>query len=160
MFQPPSLQPPKSWLFLKIIYLFMRDTHREAEIEAEEEAGSMWGAQWGTQSQDHDLSQRQMVNHWATQVSWESWLLISHIPYYQSKTPPHCLTLSDMSPSLCFVPVVPSARTPSSANTFLTPLSTLHLLTAGDWIFMFPQIHVLKLESQCDGIWRWGHWEH
>ena len=40
--------------FLKedFIYLFMRDTEREAETQAEGEAGSMQGAQRGTQSQD------------------------------------------------------------------------------------------------------------
>ena len=34
-------------LFLKkgFIYLFMRDTEREAETEAEGEAGSLWGVQ-------------------------------------------------------------------------------------------------------------------
>ena len=29
-----------------------------------------------------------------------------------------------------------------------------------DWIFVpCPQIHVLKLTPQCDGIWRWDLWE-
>ena len=47
----------------------MRDT--EKQRQAEGEAGSLWGAWFGTQSQDPritDLSQRQMLNHWATQV--------------------------------------------------------------------------------------------
>ena len=35
-----------------IIYLFMKDTQREAETLAEGGAGSMKGAQCGTQSQD------------------------------------------------------------------------------------------------------------
>ena len=47
-----------NYFFLKIhlsffkdfIYLFMRDTHREAETQAEGEAGSMQGAQRGTWS--------------------------------------------------------------------------------------------------------------
>ena len=46
----------------------MRDTQRDTEGEE----GSLWGAQCGTQSQDpgdHDLSQQQMLNHWATQAS-------------------------------------------------------------------------------------------
>ena len=34
------------------MYLFMRDTHREAETQAEGEAGSMQGARHGTRSQD------------------------------------------------------------------------------------------------------------
>ena len=42
----------------------MRDTEREAETQAEGEAGSMQGA-----LQDHALSQRQTLNHGATQVS-------------------------------------------------------------------------------------------
>ena len=41
------------WIFFKdFIYLFMRDTEREAETQAEGEAGSMQGAQYGTRSQD------------------------------------------------------------------------------------------------------------
>ena len=42
-----------AFLFLKkilFIYLFMRDTQREAETQAEGEAGSLWGARCGTQS--------------------------------------------------------------------------------------------------------------
>ena len=40
-------------LFFKdFIYLFMRDTEREAETQAEGEAGSLWGAGCGTQSYD------------------------------------------------------------------------------------------------------------
>ena len=45
------------------MYLFMRDTQREAETQAEGEAGSMQGARRRTRSQDpgwgHNLSQRQ-----------------------------------------------------------------------------------------------------
>ena len=36
------------FFFLDFIYLFMRDTEREAETQAEGEAGSPWGAQCGT----------------------------------------------------------------------------------------------------------------
>ena len=39
-------------LFKDFIYLFMRFTHREAEIHAEGEAGSLQGAQCGTISQN------------------------------------------------------------------------------------------------------------
>ena len=45
------------------IYLFMRDTEREAETQAEGEAGSTQGFQ------DHALGQRQAPNHQATQGS-------------------------------------------------------------------------------------------
>ena len=38
--------------FEDYIYLFMRDTEREAETQAEGEAGSMQGARRGTRSQD------------------------------------------------------------------------------------------------------------
>ena len=50
-------------------YLFMRDTQRQRQAEGE--AGSMQGTWWGTRSQDQDhaLSQRQMLNDWATQAS-------------------------------------------------------------------------------------------
>ena len=73
-YPPPCILPPclclggslilrvpcKGWLtascfyfYLKsFIYLFMRDTEREAETLAEGEAGSMQGARWGTRSQD------------------------------------------------------------------------------------------------------------
>ena len=26
------------------------------------------------------------------------------------------------------------------------------------WMFVFPKIHMLKTDPQCDGIWRWGLW--
>ena len=64
--------------FLKkdFIYLFMRDTQREAETQAEGEAGPMQGARCGTQSQDsiwrlqdHALGRRQALNLWVTQGS-------------------------------------------------------------------------------------------
>ena len=57
-------------LFLKI-YLFVHERYTEAETQAEGEAGSQWGARWQDWipgPQDHNLSQRQMLNHWATQV--------------------------------------------------------------------------------------------
>ena len=48
-----TLGKPEHFLFFRdFIYLFMRDTQREAETQAEEEAGSLWGAQCGTWSQD------------------------------------------------------------------------------------------------------------
>ena len=48
------------------MYLFMRDTHREAEIEAEGERsrlplGSLM-RNWIPGPRDHDLSQRQTLN--------------------------------------------------------------------------------------------------
>ena len=42
--------------FLNFIYLFMRDTEREAETEAEREAGSMKEARRGTRSQNSRVS--------------------------------------------------------------------------------------------------------
>ena len=39
-------------LFKDFIYLFMKDTEREAETQAEGEAGSMQGAGRGTRSWD------------------------------------------------------------------------------------------------------------
>ena len=58
-------------LFKDFIYLFMRDTQREAKTQAEGEAGPSQGARCGTRSRDwdHTLSQRQMLNHCATQAS-------------------------------------------------------------------------------------------
>ena len=41
--------------FKDFIYLFMRDTEREAGMQAEGEAGSPEGAQCGTQSQDPEI---------------------------------------------------------------------------------------------------------
>ena len=41
-----------SILFFKKIYLFMRDTEREAETQAEGETGFLQGARCGTRSQD------------------------------------------------------------------------------------------------------------
>ena len=40
------------FIFKDFIYLFTRDTEREAETQAEGEPGSMRGARWGTRSQD------------------------------------------------------------------------------------------------------------
>lgn len=50
---------------------------------------------------------------------------LSH-PLLPEQDLPHCLTLLDMSPSLCFVLAVPSARTSSLADTVLPPLTTFH----------------------------------
>ena len=49
----------------------MRDTHTEAETEAEGEAGFPQEPNVGLDpgSWDHALSQRQMLNRWATQAS-------------------------------------------------------------------------------------------
>ena len=46
------------------IYLFMRDTDREAETQAEGEAGSLQGAYEGLDPRpwDHAPSQRQVLN--------------------------------------------------------------------------------------------------
>ena len=45
------------------IYLLMRNTEKEAETRAEGEAGSLEEAQSGTGPQEHDPSQRQMLNY-------------------------------------------------------------------------------------------------
>ena len=64
---------PYFYFFKKdFIYLFIRDTQREAEIQAEGEAGSlqrslMWDQIPGPR--DHNLSWRQTHNCWATQVT-------------------------------------------------------------------------------------------
>ena len=68
----------KSWhlkfffFFLDFIYLFMRDTEREAETQAEGEAGSMQGTPCGTRSQDSRITPwvKAAVSCWATQGSW------------------------------------------------------------------------------------------
>ena len=48
----PGARPVEFHFSFYFIYLFMRDTGREAETQAEREAGSMQEAQCGTQSQD------------------------------------------------------------------------------------------------------------
>ena len=47
-----DLQGQATLLFKDFIYLFMRDTEREAETQAEGEAGSMQGVCRGTRSWD------------------------------------------------------------------------------------------------------------
>ena len=42
--------------FKDFIYLFMRDTQREAETQAEGEANSIQGARCGTRSQDSGIT--------------------------------------------------------------------------------------------------------
>ena len=57
------------FLFLKdCIYLFMRDTKREAETQAGGEAGSMQGARHGTRSQVSRIMPwaEGVLNRWAT----------------------------------------------------------------------------------------------
>ena len=58
----------KSEQFFLIFYLFIHERLREKGRDIEGEAGSSQEAQCGTWSQDRDhaLSQRQMLNHWAT----------------------------------------------------------------------------------------------
>ena len=61
------------FFFKDFVYLFLRDTEREAETQ------SLWGAGCGTvgsqmwdlilEPQDHALGWRQMLNCWVTQVS-------------------------------------------------------------------------------------------
>ena len=55
----------------------MRDTEREVETPAEGQAGSLRGAQCWTRSQDHDLSQRQTLNHWATEAPQDESVFIA-----------------------------------------------------------------------------------
>ena len=51
------LSEGSSFLFFKdFIYVFMRDTEREAETQAEGEAGSLQGAPCGTRSQDPGIT--------------------------------------------------------------------------------------------------------
>ena len=65
---------PPNRIHLLRFHLFMRDTERERGRDIEGEAGSPRGA-WcrdvglDPMSQDHALSWRQTLNHWATQAS-------------------------------------------------------------------------------------------
>ena len=52
--------------FIDFIYLFMRDTHREAETQAEGEAGPLQGAQSRTRSQDPRITTRAQGRHSTT----------------------------------------------------------------------------------------------
>ena len=45
------LKAARDFFFKDFIYLFMRNTHREAETQAEGQAGSLQGTPCGTQSQ-------------------------------------------------------------------------------------------------------------
>ena len=99
---PPSFNirhfnPPKTrrfFFFFKIlcIYLFMRDTQREAETQAEGEAGSLREPWCRTPCQDpgdHDLSQRQLLNPWATQLPHNTgfWTeLTAHVVKYKDSS--------------------------------------------------------------------------
>ena len=72
--EPPRCPSfPFFFLFIDFIYLFMRDTEREAETQAEGgEAGSMQGAPCGIRSQDwgsHPERRKQTLNRCATQAS-------------------------------------------------------------------------------------------
>ena len=70
-----EIEPSSVFFFLRyylLIYLFMRVTEKEAETQAEGEAASPWVARYRAGSWDQGtkaLSQRQMLNRRATQVS-------------------------------------------------------------------------------------------
>ena len=51
------------FFFKDFIYLFMRDTEREAETQAEGEAGSMQRAPCGTQSWVSRITLKVVLNH-------------------------------------------------------------------------------------------------
>ena len=67
----PGMCPSFSNIFFKRFYLFIHERHRERGRGRDTNrlpAGSpMWDSIPGLQ--DHDMSQRQMLNHWATQTS-------------------------------------------------------------------------------------------
>ena len=69
VFEPQVVFPLSIFFFFLRFYLFIHEKYREreAEIQAEGEAGSLRGLDPRT-PQDHDLSQRQRLNHRATQV--------------------------------------------------------------------------------------------
>ena len=79
-----ALLPPhnltKAWIipsvfFLSFLYLFMRDT----ETGRGRSSLSVWSLMWDSipGPWDHDLSQRQALNHWDTQVSLYKYIFIS-----------------------------------------------------------------------------------
>ena len=53
-----GLEPPvfDLFFFFKILFIYSRETQREAETQAEGEAGSMQGAQHGTRSRDSRIA--------------------------------------------------------------------------------------------------------
>ena len=58
------------FFFLRfLIYLFMRDTQREAETQAEKEAGSMQGAWCGTRSWDSRITPWAKGRRWTAEPS-------------------------------------------------------------------------------------------
>ena len=87
--KPSSLDNFFVCVFFKdFIYLFMRK--REAETQAEGEAGSMQRARCGTLFwgiQGHALSQKQTLNHWATQASPLTllWSKCLHVCFFPSR---------------------------------------------------------------------------
>ena len=46
-----------------------------------------------------------------------------------------------------------------SHSLILTTFSLSTAITLGAMVGCLPQIHMLKPNHQCDGIWRWGLWE-
>ena len=57
--------------FLNIFFIYSWKTERKSETQAEGEAGSLFFSSMSDSIpglQDHALSQRQLLNHWATQV--------------------------------------------------------------------------------------------
>ena len=51
-----SISEMRSIFFFKILFIYSRETQREAKTQTEGEAGSPWGAQCGTQSQDPGIT--------------------------------------------------------------------------------------------------------
>ena len=70
------------FFFKDFIYLFTRDTEKGRDIDRRRRSrlhveSPMWDSIRGLQ--DHTLSQRQMLNHWVTQVSQDGGLLYEQL---------------------------------------------------------------------------------
>ena len=81
-------------IFLKVLFIYSWEAQREADIGRGRSSlparSLMWDSIPGPR--DHDLSQRQTLNHWATQVSLLSYIIISlwidcYITWWWSKVP-------------------------------------------------------------------------
>ena len=68
--------------FLKILFIYPWETHKERQRHRQREKQAPCkepNAGLNPRPRDHSLSQRQMLNHWATQASWDSIFLTANV---------------------------------------------------------------------------------
>ena len=121
----------RDFIFLNdFLFIHSWEIHREAETQVERETGSSHGTRCGTRSQDGDytLSQTQMFNRWATQVSLQRQILVTCLSYRCTSLTPSFLCswrLFHFFPLTLHRPLMPSTSPHVPVLSFSSPSSPL-----------------------------------